>query len=239
MGVWNLIRRDEPTVDETREALREGRRGSGHGNADVVTRAVERFRDIGLDGKFTFASAGRVAARAKGRHHHPERAIDRVVRQHLWGVGVGGFVTGLGGFLTLPVALPVNVAEFYLQATRMVGAMARLRGYDLADDRVRTAVMLTLAGEDSRDILQQAGLGSVSGHVTDALGGRLAPGAMMMINKGIGFRMMRRAGERSLASFGRAVPALGGLIGAAYDLRQLSRIAAAARREFPEVLVQH
>jgi hypothetical protein len=30
----------------------------------------------------------------------------------------------VGGFITLPVALPVNVLEFYVQATRMVGAIA-------------------------------------------------------------------------------------------------------------------
>lgn len=238
MGVWNLIRRDEPTVQDTREALQEARRGSDRGDADVVTRLVERFRDIGLDGKFTFASAGKVAARARHHHDHPDRAIQRVVRQHQRGVAVGGFLTGLGGFITLPVALPLNVAEFYLQATRMVGAIARLRGYDLADERVRAAVMITLTGQDADDVLRQAGLGPVSGRVAGAVGGRLPQGAMMLINKGIGFRMLRRAGERSLASFGRAVPALGGLVGAVYDVRQLHRIATAARREFAELPVQ-
>ena len=238
MGVWNLIRRDEPTVEDTRRALQEARRGTEGGDANVVSRLVERFRDIGLDGKLTFASAGKVAARAHRRHRDPERAIHRVVRQHVRGVAAGGFVTGLGGFLTLPVALPLNVAEFYLQATRMVGSIARLRGYDLTDDRVRTAVMLTLTGEDPGDILRQAGLGAVGGHVAQSVGGRLPRGAMMMINKGIGFRMLRRAGERSLASFGRAVPALGGVVGAFYDVRQLRRIAAAARREFPELPVR-
>ena len=35
--------------------------------------------------------------------------------------GTGGFVTGFGGFVTMPIALPVNVAEFYFVATRMTG----------------------------------------------------------------------------------------------------------------------
>ena len=30
-----------------------------------------------------------------------------------------GFVTSLGGFITVPVALPLNVLGFYLIATRM------------------------------------------------------------------------------------------------------------------------
>ena len=37
----------------------------------------------------------------------------------------------------MPVAVPVNVAEFYVQATRMVGGIATLRGYDLAEPEVR------------------------------------------------------------------------------------------------------
>ncbi len=53
------------------------------------------------------------------------------MRLHVVGGVVGGFVTGLGGFVTMPVALPVNIAEFYVQATRMVGAIATLRGYDV------------------------------------------------------------------------------------------------------------
>lgn len=238
MGVWNLIRRDEPIVEETRNALREARQGGERGNADVVTRVVERFRDIGLDGKFTFASAGRVAARARRRHRSTEHAVNLVVRQHRRGVALGGFVTGLGGFLTLPVALPLNVAEFYLQATRMVGAIAKLRGYDLNDDRVRTAVMLTLAGEDSRDILRQAGVGSISGHIADAFSGRMPQGTVMLVNKAIGFRMLREAGEHGLGKLAKGIPALGGLVGAWADLRHLSRIAAAARREFPAGPVQ-
>ncbi len=236
MGVWNLIRRDEPTVAMTRDALQQARRGTVRGNPDPVTRTMETLRDIGLDGKFTFASAGRVAARAKGPRGNPEHAINRVVRRHLRGVGIGGFVTGLGGFLTLPVALPLNVVEFYLQATRTVGAIARLRGYDLNDDNVRAAVMLTLVGEDSREIVAQAGLDPVTSAVTEVLAGKLPKGAMMLVNKGLGFRLLRKAAERSTLTFGRAVPVLGGLVGAAFDSWQLRRIAAAARRDFPPVV---
>jgi hypothetical protein len=40
----------------------------------------------------------------------------------------------------MPVALPANVAEFYLIATRMVAAIADVRGYDVTDPQIRTAV---------------------------------------------------------------------------------------------------
>lgn len=232
MGIWSLLRRDKDAVDRTRSAMKAARRGD-EGDDTVVSKAVEAFRDVGLDGKLTFASAGKVASRARRRHRNPEAAIKRIVRRHTRGVAIGGFATGLGGFLTMPVALPLNVAEFYLQATRMVGAIAAVRGYDLSDDEIRTAVLVTLVEDDAGDILRQAGLGAVSGRVSDQLAGRLPSAAMMMVNKAVGFRILRSFGEKSIAFLGKGVPLVGGLVGAAFDVYQLRQIAKAAKREFP------
>ena len=74
-------------------------------------------------------------------------------------------MTGLGGIIALPVALPTNVLGFYAIATRVVGAIASLRGYDVRDQGTRSAVMLTLVGADADDLLKKAGMGG---------GGRLA-----------------------------------------------------------------
>ena len=71
----------------------------------------------------------------------------------------------------MPIALPANVLEFYVQATRMVGAIATLRGYDVQDPRIRTAVLLTLVGSKSDDVLKKAGMATGGGRVTSlALG---------------------------------------------------------------------
>lgn len=212
--------------------MKAAKRGE-EGDAGVVQRAVEMFRDVGIDGKFTFASAAKVASRSRRRTRNADRAIRRIVSRHTRGVAVGGFVTGLGGLLTMPVALPLNVAGFYLQATRMVAAIAAVRGYDLSDDEIRTAVLLVLVGDKSGDVLTSAGLGMVSGPISQQVAGRLPAAAMMMVNKAVGFRILRRFGEKSLVTLGKAVPLLGGAVGAAFDVYQLRQIAKAARREFP------
>ena len=107
--------------------------------------------DVGLEGRGPIDPVREVADRAltKAGGDH-EKAIAAVARSTTVIGGVGGFVTGLGGFVTMPVSLPVNVAEFYLQAVRMVGTIATLRGYDISEPRVRTAVLLTLVGSDVR-----------------------------------------------------------------------------------------
>ena len=57
-----------------------------------------------------------------------------------------GFVTNIGGVATLPVAIPANIAGVAIVQMRMVAAIAHLRGYDLNDNRVRTALVMCLLG---------------------------------------------------------------------------------------------
>ena len=55
-----------------------------------------------------------------------EAAIDDVVALHIKLAAAGGFVTGLGGFITLPA----NVVGFYGIATRMVASASSVRVSD-------------------------------------------------------------------------------------------------------------
>jgi len=46
----------------------------------------------------------------------------------------------------LPVAIPANITGVAIVQVRMVAAIAHLRGYDLDDHRVRTALVMCLMG---------------------------------------------------------------------------------------------
>ena len=100
---------------------------------------------------------------ALASHPDPEAAVDAIVRQHIGLGAASGFVTSVGGFITLPLALPANVLGFYLIATRMTAAIAKVRGYDLRQEEIRTAVLLTLVGADADDLLKKAGMASPGG----------------------------------------------------------------------------
>ncbi|GAB2679947.1 EcsC family protein [Thalassiella azotivora] len=196
---------------------------------------VGRLVDAGLDGVGPLDPAHAVAARALAARGSVEEAVDEVVTTHVRLAAANGFVTGLGGFVTLPVALPVNVAGFYTVATRMVGAIAHLRGYDLSRPEVRSAVLLVLVGADSTSLLTKAGL-NPGGRVAGLAMQRLPAPALMVLNKGIGFRLLSQLGTKGLGRLGRAVPLAGGAIGAGLDWWLLRRIAGDARRE---LIAQH
>ena len=187
--------------------------------------------DTGLDGRGPIRSADRIAHAALRGADHSEEAIERLVRDHVARGAVGGFVTGIGGYLTLPVALPVNLAEFYIVATRMVGAIAIVRGYDIRRPDVRTAVLLTLVASRSDEALAKEGIGA--GKLPRIGLRRMPPGALMLVNKAILFRLLRRANKRAFSGLGRGLPLMGAGIGTVLDSWMMARIAGQALVEFP------
>jgi len=192
---------------------------------------IERLIDVGIEGKGPFDSARQVAEVAQAEHRDAESAIDAVVRSHLRLAAASGFVTSVGGFLVMPIALPANIVGFYLIATRMVAGVAATRGYDIGQPAVRSAVLLALVGADAEDLLKKAGYAG-TGRLVNLAAQQLPGPALMAVNKGVAFRLLNQIGKGSLTLFGRAVPLAGGLVGAGLDAYLLRRIAVHARGEF-------
>ncbi|MDO5535243.1 MAG: EcsC family protein, partial [Propionibacteriaceae bacterium] len=231
MGLFDMFRRDKE-ITITRSALDEANDPSG--NDDAITNLIKQLTGVGIEGVATFSGARAVADKALEKSGGDvDAAVDKVVQQHLVGGAAGGFVTSLGGFLTMVVAIPANVFEFYVQATRMTAAIAHLRGYDVSDQRIRTAVLLTLVGSDSSDILAKAGVSVGTSAALNVAGKGLPKSALMVVQKAVGFRILRSVGERIFARVGKLVPVLGGVFGAGIDLAMMKRIADQARAEFP------
>jgi len=219
----------KPKAGDTKRRTASALQAGSHEHPGPVGRLV---LDRGLDGLGPIRSAVRVADAALRDAHDPEEAIETLVRNHLALSAAGGFLTGVGGYVTLSVALPVNLAEFYLVATRMVGAIAVVRGYDPRHSEVRTAVLLTLVASRSDEALAKEGFGAskllrVGLH-------RMPPGALMLVNKAIFFRLLRRVNQRLFWNLGRGTPLLGGGLGAAVDCWMMARIAGQALVEFPQ-----
>lgn len=203
----------------------------------TVTRLITRVLAVGIDGRGPFAGAARVADTARAKAGTTEGAISEVISQHVRRGAAAGFATSIGGFLTLPVAIPVNVFAFYVLATRMVAAVAHLRNHDIASPEVRTLILLTLIGNNADDVLRRAGvpIAASTGGVAGALvRNRLPKSALMVINKAVGFRILRSAGERTLSRLGRLVPIAGGILGAGMDGFLMRQIGRAARRELTD-----
>ena len=138
-----------------------------------------------------------------------------------------GFVTGLGGLLTLPIAIPAALGASYLILARMVAAIAVIYGHDLREDRVRTMVLLAIVGDAVEEVLKRAGI-QVGRKLTEKAIHQISGKALIEINKRIGFRLVTKAGERGVVNLMKVVPVAGGVVGGSFDAvmcRQVGRVA--------------
>jgi EcsC family protein len=182
--------------------------------SNFVRQAFERAVD-GL-GPLKGAAA---AADAKLERHHgdPARAIGDVVDSHVSLAGAQGFLTNIGGLVTMTVAIPANVSGLALLQAHMVGGIAHLRGYDLADPRVRNAVLACMLGADSVTALIKA-----RKLPSSPMAIATAPAYDSVLDQRIASQVAaelleRVAGKRTMAVIGRKVPVLGGGIGLVSD----------------------
>lgn len=226
--------RTTEAVKDVRTALEQARAGQDDGVlGNQATRLVQNVLDLGIDGKGWFRSAAEVADAAVRANPDREAAVESIVRSHVRLGAAAGFATSIGGFITVPVALPVNVLGFYLIATRMTAAVARVRGHDIGQEQIRTAVLLTLVGADADDLLRKAGVVAPAGALSNLAAQRLPGPAMMVVQKGIGFRLLAQVGTKTFSRLGRLIPVVGGAVGGALDAWLMRRVATSARREFP------
>jgi uncharacterized protein (DUF697 family) len=179
---------------------------------------LRQVLEIAIDGYQRFPGAEQVAdgklARTGG---DAQLAIDAVVDQHIRLAGVQGFVTSIGGLVTLPVSMPANLTGLAVVQARMVAAIAHLRGYDLDDPRVRTAVITCLLGEDGvMDRLEKSSL------PTSPLAIATAPVFDPELDRQVAGEVVaeliaRISGKRMALTVTRKVPLLGGAVGAGVD----------------------
>ncbi|CAN5438827.1 EcsC family protein [soil metagenome] len=199
--------------------------------ARISMSALHWMVDLGVDGAGPLDSAQEVADAALAQSPDEKAAVAAIVKRHLRLAAGGGFATGVGGLVTMPVALPANIVSFYAVAARMVAAVAAVRGYDVNTESTRTAIVLTLLRVDADDLLRKAGM--VSGGKMSAIAlNRVPKAAAMVINKGVGFRVAGRLGSRAAGRLGRAVPLAGGVIGAGLDTYLMKRLADDTREQF-------
>lgn len=142
-----------------------------------------------------------------------------------------GFLTGLGGFITLPVAIPAALAASWVVQARMAAAIARVYGHPLEDERVRTKILLALAGDVAREAMKDLGIKTgdkLTQRAVEQIPGRL----LVEVNKRVGAKLASQVGARVLLKFPRAVPVLGGFVGGALDAVVCRKVGATAKMLF-------
>ena len=142
-----------------------------------------------------------------------------------------GFITGLGGFATLPVAIPASLGASWVLQARMAAAIARIYGHDLNEERVKTLILCVIIGQDIKEVCKQAGI-KIGTKLTYVAIRKLPSEVLKRINQAVGFRLITKAGEKGIINLTKLVPVVGGVVGGTFDAVTCRITAKAAREAF-------
>jgi hypothetical protein len=165
------------------------------------------------------------------KYGDPKVAAKKLIDNQVAKCTTSGFVTGLGGLITLPVAIPANVASVLYVQMRMIAALAVMGGYNLNDDEVQTLVYLCLVKTSIADVCKSAGV-QVANKVTLSLLKKLPGTVLTKINQKVGFRLVTKFGEKGVVNLVKVVPVAGGIVGGGVDLVGTKLIANKAYKVF-------
>ncbi len=190
---------------------------------------LKRLIDAAVEGVDPLPGARVSAGRYLERRGDADLAIETLVAQHIAMASAQGFVTNLGGLLTAIVTTPANLTGVVVVQIRMVACIAHLRGYDINDERVRTAMVMCLLGEETLTEAIESGalpttpMAVATAPVFDAeLDQRVCERVVANLLTGMG-------GKHLTSLVGRRIPLIGGGVGAAFDGYATHRIGVCAK----------
>lgn len=201
--------------------------------SEQMQKALLACYDKAINGLPTSKGVVEFAKEYQCKYATPQIAAEQLVKNQILKCGTSGFVTGFGGFLTLPITIPANVGSVLYIQLRMIAAIAYLGGYDPKDDAVQTMVYLCLVGEAVADIVKQVGI-KVSNRVALNALKKLPGKVLTKINQKVGMRLLTKFGTKGVINLVKVVPVAGALVGAGFDAVSTQQIARHAIKMFVE-----
>lgn len=162
-----------------------------------------------------------------------EKTIRRLIVESVEAAGVNGFLTGLGGFIVMPVAVPANMAGALVINARLAAAIAYLRGYDPKDPHVRTVATLIAVGSNAQQVAKTVGIKVGQKLAMEAIK-KIPIAVIRQVNRKAGFMLLAKYGtKRSVVTLAKGIPLIGGVVGGAVDGTMTTLIGRTANIMFP------
>jgi len=196
-----------------------------------VMKAMDWAYDKAVNGISKFDSAETMANDfLKGSGTLRDKA-NRLIRWQNTKAGTAGFVLGLGGAITLPATIPLNITSVLYVQIRMIAAIAKMGGHNLHDDRVKSLVFCCLVSTSVNDVVKQTGI-KIGEHLAKNAIKNISKETIKTINKKVGFRLLTKFGEKGVVNFGKLLPLIGGVVGGLFDGISTNIIGNVARDTF-------
>ena len=162
-----------------------------------------------------------------------EEACKAMIRNQITKCATSGFITGFGGFITMPVTLPANITSVIYVQMRMIACTSYMAGFDLNSDQTQTLVYACLAGVAVNNVMKQASI-KFGVKFANGLIKKIPGKVLTKINQKVGFRFITKFGTKGVVNLGKPIPGVGAVIGGGLDLVETKIIAKRSYKWFFE-----
>ncbi len=136
-----------------------------------------------------------------------------IISRRTWKAAGVGALCSVGGILTLPITMPMELYYCFRIQARMVMAIACSYGWNLDDEDFIADILLVMGGVKALADLKVAGIGLGNEFAKRAVQKYVTRDVMKKINKVVSRKIITKAGEKSATSFVKLVPLVGAPIG--------------------------
>jgi uncharacterized protein (DUF697 family) len=231
---WVHIR-DMQSVTEAVVAVRNwadrGAESSRHALFATFRQGFDWTYGKAVNGFPGFEGAEALASGYAARHADTDAAVTALIRRQTGMASIAGFLTGCGGFVALPVAMPANFASVLFIQVRLITAIAHLRGHNIRSAEARALVLACMTGSKAAGTIKDAGVRFGTRLMRDAVGW-MSPALFKKLEHAAGISAACVAGANNVARFGKFVPAVGGVIAGGFDAGMTQLIGRTADRVF-------
>ena len=185
-------------------------------NKETIIKTLDTIYDNALEGLPATSSIEELAKDYLKKAKNKEKAIDSLIKWAIAKSSASGFLSSIGGIITLPVAIPIGLsASFYIQM-RMIAGIATISGYDSKSDQIKTFVYCCLVGDSVTGLLKEAGV-KVGGKLTRQMISSISGQTLVAINRFVGFRLITKFGEKGVINLVKWIPLISGVFGGIFD----------------------
>lgn len=167
------------------------------------------------------------------KYSSKQQACKAMINNQIIKCTTSGFITGFGGVVTMPVALPANIGSVLYVQMRMIACTAYMAGYELDSDQTQTFVYACLAGVAVNELIKQAGI-QFGVKFANGLIKKIPGKVLTKINQKVGFRFITKFGSKGIINLGKIVPGVGAVVGGGLDLVETKAIGNRAYKWFFE-----
>ena len=200
-------------------------------STEQINEVLKNSYEKAIRGLPGMKTAEEIAEEYLAKYPNTELAVKKLVNAQLAKCSTSGFITGLGGLITLPVAIPANIASVLYVQLRMIASIAYMGGYDASDDEVRTLAYVCLANKSVAEVFEQAGV-KIGEKFAENMVKKIPVAVVNKVNNAVGFRMVTKFGETGAVNIGKMIPAVGGFVGAGFDYVTTKAMAKRAYKTF-------